>query len=86
MISAGDGPRSIDSISSFVKKVLKEEADSILSGDIKINPIKDNKNDSCKYCLFNGICKFNEQEDSLRKYKSLKNKEALIKIEENLRK
>ena len=76
----------IDNISSFVKKLLKEEVDSILNGDIRINPIKDNKNDSCAYCLFNSICKFNEKEDNYRKYKSLKNREALIKIEDILRK
>lgn len=65
-----------------VKEELKNIGNDILSGNISINPIIDNKNDSCKYCMYNSICKFNSLNDKPRRYKSMKNKEALIKMEE----
>ena len=67
-----------------IEKILKEEGESILSGDIKINPIFDYKNDSCKYCKFSSICNFNPSSDIHRKYKSLKKREVLLSIEGDL--
>ena len=64
-----------------VESVLKEEGDSILNGDISINPIKDYKNDSCKYCKFDSVCAFNPKNDKVRKYKSLKKRDVLLSIE-----
>lgn len=64
-----------------VTKVLKREGNSILNGDVFINPIKDHKNDSCKYCKFSSICKFDEKINKPRKYKNLSTKEV-IKIME----
>lgn len=64
-----------------VIEVLKEEGNSLLSGDININPIVDSKNDSCKYCNYQSICKFNKDIHKARRYKSLSNKEILEKIE-----
>lgn len=67
-----------------IEKILKEEGENILSGDIKINPIIDYKNDSCKYCKFSSICNFNPSCDIHRKYKSLKKREVLLSIEGDL--
>lgn len=64
--------------------ILKEEGESILNGDISINPINDYKNDSCKYCKFSSICNFNSNSDKARKYKSLKKRDVLLSIEGDL--
>ena len=64
-----------------VINILKEEGNSMLSGDIKINPIIDGKNDSCKYCLFSSICNFNKEKNRPRKFKSISNKEVIKILE-----
>ena len=64
-----------------VINVLKEEGNSLLNGDININPIIDSKNDSCMYCKFQSICKFNRDKDRPRRYKYLSNSEVIKMIE-----
>ena len=64
-----------------VINVLKEEGNSLLNGDIKINPIIDSKNDSCMYCKFQSICKFNKDIHKPRRYKTLSNNEVIKIIE-----
>lgn len=66
---------------NYINNLLKEEGNSILNGEIYINPIKDNKNDSCKYCKFSSICKFDENKNKPRRYKSITNRDALIQME-----
>jgi len=75
------GEKELDILFDGVIKIIKEHATSLLNGDIKINPIKDNKNDSCKYCKFNSICNFDIKIDKPRRYKSLSKKEVLDKLE-----
>lgn len=70
-----------NTIFKYIKELLKKEGNSILSGEIYINPIKDGKNDSCKYCKFSSICNFDENKNKPRRYKSIKNREALSKME-----
>ena len=70
-----------NTIFKYIKELLKKEGNSILSGEIYINPIKDSKNDSCKYCKFSSICNFDENKNKPRRYKSIKNREALSKME-----
>lgn len=73
-----------DELNLVFKKVidvLKQEANSMLSGDIKVNPINDTKNDSCKYCKFSSICKFDIEKNKPRRFKSLNKSEVLNSIE-----
>lgn len=67
-----------------VTEVLKHEGNSILNGDVFINPIKDYKNDSCKYCKFAQICKFDDKINKPRRYKNLSNKEVVKIMEGDL--
>ena len=67
-----------------VTKVLKREGNSILNGDVFINPIKDYKNDSCKYCKFSSICKFDDKINKPRRYKNLSTKEVVKIMEGDL--
>ena len=71
----------LEIIFNKVLEVLKEEAENMLSGDISINPIIDNKNDSCLYCKFSSICKFNSEKDKARRFKNLDKSEVIKMIE-----
>lgn len=76
---------SDDDLNIIFNKVmenLKNEGNKILSGDISINPIIDNNNDSCSFCKFNSVCKFNKLNGNVRKYKSMSNSLALKLIKE----
>lgn len=70
----------LETIFNEVLSVLTEEGNNILDGDIRVNPINDGKNDSCKYCKFNSVCKFDKNVDNYRKYKAISNRKALSDI------
>lgn len=74
----------LDLVFEKVLKILKDEGNSMLSGDIKVNPIIDSKNDSCKYCLFSSICKFNKEKNKPRRFKSITNKDIIKSLEGDL--
>lgn len=74
----------LDLVFEKVLEILKDEGNSMLSGDIKVNPIIDSKNDSCKYCLFSSICKFNKEKNKPRRYKSISNKDVIKSLEGDL--
>ena len=76
--------KELDILFKGVVDVIKKEAEQLLDGDIKINPINDSKNESCKYCEFNSICNFDLKKDSARRYKKLSKKEVLDKLEGDL--
>ena len=67
-----------------ILKILKDEGNNMLSGDISINPIIDNKNDSCKYCVFSSICKFNKEKNKPRRFKSITNRDVIKSLEGDL--
>lgn len=41
-----------------VKKKLVEACESMLKGEIKINPIKSKNADTCSYCIYSAVCQF----------------------------
>ena len=45
----------------FVEDKLKETGKKILSGNIAVEPIKTKKNDACKYCAYNEICRLDKK-------------------------
>lgn len=75
------GTNDLELVFNKVMKVLEKEGNDILRGDISINPIIDSMNDSCKYCKFNSICKFNKDINKARRFKPITNKEVLRSLE-----
>lgn len=63
------------------QNVIKKVANEILSGNININPIynKKTKIDSCKFCEYKSICKFNTK---INKYSYIENKSKEEILEE----
>lgn len=73
------GLDDLNNIFNSINKTLKGIGDNILSGNIKVSPIKIGE-DSCKYCKFESICKYNKDFDNKRKIEKLKNSEVLSKL------
>ncbi len=73
------GLDDLNNIFNSINKTLKDIGNNILSGNIKVNPIKIGE-DSCKYCKFESICKYNKDFDKKRKIEKLKNSEVLSKL------
>lgn len=73
------GLDDLNNIFISINKTLKEIGDNILSGNIKVSPIKTGE-DSCKYCKFESICKYNKEFDKKRRIEKLKNSEVLSKL------
>lgn len=57
MIDSAD----MDALIDFSMKRMRETGEGIVSGNTKINPIRDGNTDSCKYCDFSGICKVKDE-------------------------
>ena len=71
---------SLDLIFKNVKETLIKISNSMLSGDIKVDPIGKDI-DSCKYCNFSSICSFDDKNDKKKKVKSYKNSEIISMLE-----
>ena len=50
----------LDNISKFVNVKIREMGREILSGNINVNPCKKDKWNSCSYCNYKSICKFDK--------------------------
>ena len=61
------------------QKIIKEIAKEILSGNIEIKPVysKRKKEDTCKYCEYKSICRFNSKEN-LYTFMENKTKEEIL--------
>lgn len=59
-----------------IKTTLVNIGNDILSGDIKVNPVK-GRVDACLFCKFNSICSFDFENDKARYLKNYKNSEVL---------
>ncbi|MEG2620521.1 MAG: PD-(D/E)XK nuclease family protein [Bacilli bacterium] len=64
-----------------VMKELETAGTEILSGLITINPILSSRCESCEYCKFKSICKFDKNKDLSRKIKNYKNSEVINMLE-----
>ena len=62
-----------------VRETLIKISNDMLSGNIKVDPIKDI--DSCKYCKFSSICTFDDKNDKKKRLKSYKNSEVISMLE-----
>lgn len=68
-------------LQSYTKKLIKDYGRRILSGDIEVNPYKDDKKDSCKYCAYKTICGYDERISGFEKrIMELDDKGAMEKI------
>lgn len=73
-----------DNIINEVKRGLISIGNNIMDGNISIDPIKNNRVDSCQYCYMRGICRFDENVYKYRKITDYKNSEILSKLEGDL--
>ena len=62
-----------DILRTYVNEKMKELCNEMLSGEIKIQPIKKSNNTHCEYCEFDSICQFDTKIKD-NKYKLIKNK------------
>lgn len=56
-------------ISSYVNHKIEEMGRGILNGNIEINPYESDKTDSCTYCAYHSVCKFDEKMPGSKKRK-----------------
>lgn len=52
---------NFEKIISYVRKNTEKMCDEIMDGNIKTNPYKSGKKESCTYCEYKGICTFNDK-------------------------
>ena len=50
-----------DVITRFAREKLREIGREIYDGNVAVNPIKNNKIDSCAYCAFQAICRYDSR-------------------------
>lgn len=50
-----------DVITRFAREKLREIGREIYDGNVAVNPIKNKKTDSCKYCGFQAICRYDSR-------------------------
>ncbi len=74
------GIDNLELLFNNIKETLKRIGNSIISGDIKVNPIGE-RIDACAYCKFNSICKFDSKIDKKRKPLNYKNTEVFKMLE-----
>ena len=71
---------SLDLIFGKAKSVIKNFASQITKGQIYANPIG-GRIDSCAYCKYASVCKFDEKVSKKRKPMNFKNSEVLMMLE-----
>ena len=71
----------IENIFGKLKNILKQIGDLILEGNFEVNPILSSRVDSCTYCKYRSVCKFDYQIDKKRKIEDYSNKEVLQMLE-----
>ena len=71
----------LENIFTKLKDILKQIGDLILDGNFEVNPIFSSRVDSCTYCKYKSVCKFDYQIDKKRKIKDYSNKEVLQMLE-----
>ena len=50
-----------DVITRFAREKLREIGREIYDGNVAVNPIKNKKIDSCAYCAFRAICRYDSR-------------------------
>lgn len=71
----------LENIFGKLKDILKQIGDLILDGNFEVNPILSTRVDSCTYCKYKSVCKFDYQIDKKRKLRDYSNKEVLQMLE-----
>lgn len=56
-----------DVITRFAREKLREIGREIYDGNVAVNPIKNKKIDSCAYCAFQAICRYDSRIRALAK-------------------
>lgn len=70
-----------DKIMSFANKKAAEIGQEILDGNVKVNPIMNNKSMPCDYCEYNALCRFEKSDTSkIRNLKKMSAREVWEKI------
>ena len=74
-----------DVIFKFVKQKIADMANSLLSGNIAIEPISVGGNSGCKYCDFRSVCG-KEKHDPVKEseYEKFSKEQALEKMKEEV--
>ena len=75
-------------VSAFVDHKIRQFGRQILNGDMEINPCEQSGRESCTYCVYKGICDFEQGIPGYRErvLKSLPEDELLARMQEELRK
>ncbi len=71
-----------EALLNHVSELIKKNGEEILKGNIKIQPFKEGKNTSCRYCKYISVCQFdsNLYENRYRHIKRLKDEDILKKL------
>ena len=61
-------PETVEAVTAHMETVLKETAQNILAGDVRVLPLKGKTPDACTYCDYKNICGFDANTDPRREY------------------
>lgn len=61
-------PETMEEVTAHMEQVLKETAQSIMEGDVRVLPLKGQTPDACTYCKFAAICGFDAHRSPRREY------------------
>jgi ATP-dependent helicase/nuclease subunit B len=75
---------SFSGLLEHVNDLIKEICSEIISGNIEIEPIKNDNKKACEYCLYKSICQFDTlfKDNDYKYYKKINNKELISKLPE----
>jgi ATP-dependent helicase/nuclease subunit B len=67
-----------------VKELIRDSASRMLSGNIKIEPVKNGKNTACDFCAYGTICQFDSifEDNTYKILKQLDDEDVIAKIAE----
>ena len=73
-------PSDFSDIFDYIERLMKDTGDSIMSGDISVDPTDGCDSPACKYCDYSSVC--GHEESPAEKVQRMANSEVLEKIRE----
>ena len=73
-------PSDFSDIFDYIERLMKDTGDSIMSGDISVDPTDGCDSPACKYCDYSSVC--GHEESLAEKVQRMANSEVLEKIRE----
>lgn len=84
--SSAATPQQMNALIQYVRKQCNHYTGGMMNGVIEKNPFEQGDSNSCTYCPYHGVCKFNQKETDYRHLEKLSSEEVWEKIENSMEK